>query len=137
MWSQKMLFEKRKNYIFKYGNDYYKTQFGITKLEKCSLVAAAKCTYYRWEISDCKNYSSKLYGLLSGLLVKSSGDNPLPIRSSDFQLANELSEYILLKTKRLCDMFVTTRPSKSQLIPDSPFLSLTSFAEIKRKSFFA
>ena len=42
---------------------------------------------------------------LNGLLGKSNGENPLPIRSNDFQLTNEFSEYFLLKVKRISDMF--------------------------------
>ena len=87
------------------------------------MVTAAKYTYYRSKIADCKIDSSKLYGLLNGLLGKSNGENPSPIRSSDFQLANEFSEYILLNVKSISDMFENIPPSKSQLISDFPILS--------------
>ena len=85
------------------------------------------------KIDDCKNASSKLYGLLIELLGKSNCKNPLPIWLSDFQLANEFSEYFLLKVKRISDMFENISGSKSQLIPNFPVLSLTNFAEMNKK----
>ena len=117
----------------KHGDDFYKTQFRIAKQAKCNFVTAAKCTSYRSKIADCKNDSSKLYGLLNGLLGKSNGENPLPIRSSNFQLANGFSEYFLLKIKRISDVFENIPPSKSQLVPDFPILFLTIFAEINKE----
>ena len=121
----------------KYGNDYYKTQIRIAKQATCNLVMAAKCTYYRPKIADCKNDSSKLYSLLKGLLGKSNDENPLPNRSSDSQLANEFSEYFLLKVKSFSDMFENIPASKSQHIPDFPVLSFTNFSEGKSRRFFA
>ena len=72
------------NLYHKYGNDYYKTQLLLAKQAKNILVTAAKFTSYRSKITDCKNVSSKLYVLLNVLPGKSNGENPLPIRSSDF-----------------------------------------------------
>ena len=94
------------------------------------MVTATKCTYYSSKITDCKNDSSKLYGLLNGLLGKSNCKNLLPIRSIDFQLANDFCEYFLLKVKSISDMFENIPPSKSQLTPDFSVLSLTNFAEM-------
>ena len=70
---------------------------------------------------------------MNGLLGKSNGENPLPIRSNDLQLANEFSKYFLLKVKRISDMFESFPPSKSQLIPDFPVLPLMNFAEINKQ----
>ena len=43
----KKVMRKAEKFYHKYGNGYYKTQFRIAKQAKCSLVMAAKCTYYR------------------------------------------------------------------------------------------
>ena len=74
-----------------------------------------------------------MYGLLNGLLGQSIGENPLPIRSSDLQLANKFSVYFLLEVKRISYMFENIPPSKSQLIPDFPILSSTNFAEMSKE----
>ena len=49
----------------------------------------------------------------------------MPIRSSDFQLANEFSEYFLLKFKRITDVF--------ENILDFPVLSFTNFTEMNKE----
>ena len=87
----------------KNGKDYYKTQFRIVKNAKCHLVKGAKCAHFRSKFEDCRKDSSKLCGLLNGLLGKSKGENRLPIRSSDLQLTNEFSEYFLLKVEGISD----------------------------------
>ena len=130
---QKKVMRKAEKLCRKFDNDYYSTQFRTAKQEKCNLVTAAKCTDYRSMDADCKNDSSKLYALLNGLLGKSNGENPLPIRSCYFQLANEFNEYFLLEVKRISDMFGNIPPSRSQLIPDFPVLSLTKFAEMNKE----
>ena len=43
------------------------------------------------------NDSSKFYDLLNELLGKRKGETPLPMRPSDFQMANKFSECFLLK----------------------------------------
>ena len=70
---------------------------------------------------------------MNGLLDKSNGRKLLPIRSSDFQLANEFSEYFLLKVKCISDMFENIPLSKSQLNPDFPILSFEIFAQINKE----
>ena len=124
----KKVMRKAEKLYHKHGNEFYKNQFRIAKQAKCNLVTAAKCNYYRQKIETCRNDSAKLYGLLNGLLGKSNGENPLPIRSNDLQLANEFSKYFLLKVKGISDMFESFPPSKSQLIPYFPVLPLMSFA---------
>ena len=69
---------------------------------------------------------------MNGLLGKSKGESHLPIRLSDFPLANKFSVYFLLKVKRISDIFEKTPPSKSQLIRDFPILSSTNFAEMSK-----
>ena len=96
---------KAEKLYHKYANDYYKTRFGIAQQAKCIFFTAAKCTYCRSKTADCKIDSSKSHCLINGLLGKSNGENRLPIRSSDFQLANKFSEYFLLKVKHINDMF--------------------------------
>ena len=102
---------------YKYSNDYYKTQSRIAKQEKFNLVTADKCTYYRSKIEDFRNELSKLYDLLNRILGWSNGESPLPIRSNDLQLANEFSEYFVLKVEGIGDMFENVPLSKSQLTP--------------------
>ena len=70
---------------------------------------------------------------MNGLLGKSNGENPLPIRSCDLQLANKFIKYFLLKVKGNSDMFENFPPSKSQLIPDFPVLPFMNFAEMNQK----
>ena len=41
---------KTEKLYYKYGNDYYKTQFRLGKQEKCKWVTAAKCTHCRSKI---------------------------------------------------------------------------------------
>ena len=120
----------------KHGNEFYKTHLRIAKQAKYKLVTAAKCNYYRQKIETCRKDSAKLYGLLNGLLGKSNGGNPLPIRSNELQLANELSKYFLLKVKSIIDIFVNFSPSKSQLIPFFPVLPLMNFAEMNQQEIF-
>ena len=59
---------KTEKLYHKHGNEFYKTQSRIAKQAKCNLVRAAKCNYSRQKIETCRNDSSKLYGLLNGLL---------------------------------------------------------------------
>ena len=117
----------------KYGNDYYKTISRIVKQLKCNMVTTAEYTHYISKTADCKNESSKLYGLLIELLCKSNDKNPLSIRSSEFQLANDSSEYFLLRVKCIVDMFKTIPLSKSQFIPEFPNLSPTNFSEMNHE----
>ena len=49
--------------------------------------------------------TSVMYSLLNGLLGKSDGENPLPIRSLDFKLAIEYSETLLLIVKDIDVVF--------------------------------
>ena len=59
---------KEEKLYHKHGNEFYKTQFRIDKQAKHNWVTAVKCSYYRLKIENCSKDSSKLYGLLNGLL---------------------------------------------------------------------
>ena len=70
---------------------------------------------------------------MNGSLGKSNGENPLPVRSNDFQLTNEFSKYFLLKVKSISAMFENSPLLKSKLIPVYPVLPLMIFAEINHE----
>ena len=73
---------------------------------------------------------------MSGLLGKSNGGNPVPIRSNDLQLAAELSECFLLKVKGISDMFENFPPSRNEHIPDFKVLPLMKLAETNKEEIF-
>ena len=77
---------KAEKLYHKHGNELYKIQFLIAKQAKCNLVTAAKCKYSRSKIENCWNDSTKLFGLLNGLLGKSKGESKILLTASEIKL---------------------------------------------------